>query len=283
MAKQYKCSNYGICPEADKETIFQEMDLEEVDGKYVCPKCGQELEVIEKGGGGKGKLIGIIAAAVVVLGGGAAALLLGGKGDKETTTTPPATEEVTSQPRDVAVTSVQLDQTEITMEEGKAIALVAIVLPEDATHPEVSWSSSDPAVVSVNERGELQLLKKGTATITATADGVSATCPVTVKAPTVSGGNSTTPSYPTVGTFSGPKKNGYPNGQGTLTFTQSRKIDTHDEKGRVADKGDYIIGEWENGHLIQGKWFDAQGNPKGSIVIGKAPNAEADHNLGKVK
>ena len=57
------------------------MDLEEVDGKYVCPKCGQELEVIEKGGGGKGKLIGIIAAAVVVLGGGAAALLLGGKED----------------------------------------------------------------------------------------------------------------------------------------------------------------------------------------------------------
>lgn len=82
MAKQYKCSNYGVCPEADKETLFQETDLEEVDGKYVCPKCGQELEVIEKGGGGKGKLIGIVAAAVVVLGGGATALILGG-GNKE--------------------------------------------------------------------------------------------------------------------------------------------------------------------------------------------------------
>ena len=83
MAKQFKCSNYGICPEADKETIFQEVDLEEVDGKYVCPKCGQELEVIEKGGGaGKGKLIAIIAAAVLILGGGGAALLLGGKKDK---------------------------------------------------------------------------------------------------------------------------------------------------------------------------------------------------------
>ena len=81
MAKQYKCSNYGVCSEADKETIFQETELEEVDGKYVCPKCGQELEVIEKGSG-KGKLIGIIAAAVVVLGGGGAALLLGGKKDK---------------------------------------------------------------------------------------------------------------------------------------------------------------------------------------------------------
>lgn len=81
MAKQYKCSNYGVCPEADKETIFQEVDLEEVDGKYVCPKCGQELELIENTGTGKGKLIGIIAAAAVVLGGGGAALLLGGKKD----------------------------------------------------------------------------------------------------------------------------------------------------------------------------------------------------------
>lgn len=83
MAKQYKCSNYGVCPEADKETIFLETDLEEVDGKYVCPKCGQELELIEKSGGsGKGKLIGIIAAAVVLLGGGGTALLLSGGKDE---------------------------------------------------------------------------------------------------------------------------------------------------------------------------------------------------------
>lgn len=80
MAKQYKCSNYGVCPEADKDTIFVETDLEEVDGKYVCPHCHQELEELKGkgGGGGKGKLIGIIAAAVVVLGGGSA-LLFGGK------------------------------------------------------------------------------------------------------------------------------------------------------------------------------------------------------------
>lgn len=95
MAKQYKCSNYGICPEADKETIFQETDLEEVDGKFVCPKCGQELEVIEKGGGGgKGKLIGIIAAAVVLLGGGGTALLLsGGKDEPAPEPAPVAVEE----------------------------------------------------------------------------------------------------------------------------------------------------------------------------------------------
>lgn len=81
MSKTYKCTNYGICTEAEKETVFQETDLEEVDGKFVCPKCGQELEEIEKKPGVNWKLIAIIAAAVIVLGGGTAALLLGGKGD----------------------------------------------------------------------------------------------------------------------------------------------------------------------------------------------------------
>lgn len=80
MSKTYKCTNYGICTEAEKETVFQETDLEEVDGKFICPKCKQELEEIN-GGGGHGKLIAIIAAAVIVLGGGTAALLLRGKGD----------------------------------------------------------------------------------------------------------------------------------------------------------------------------------------------------------
>lgn len=84
MAKQYKCTNYGVCTEADKDTIFQEADLEEVDGKYICPKCHQELEPLEKGGGkGKGKMIGIIAAAVVVLGGAGAAIALSGGDDKK--------------------------------------------------------------------------------------------------------------------------------------------------------------------------------------------------------
>jgi len=265
MAKQFKCSNYGVCPEADKETIFQETDLEEVDGKYVCPKCGQELEMIEKGDGVKGKLIGIIAAAVVVLGGGGAALLLGGKGDKETTTEETTTEEVTSKPPVVAVTSVQLDQTEITMEEGEAIALVAIVLPEDATHPEVSWSSSDPAVVSVNERGELQLLKKGTATITATADGVSATCPVTVKAKTAS---STTYNLGW-GTYEGPMQSGKPHGMGgEIKVTKAYTIDTKNGASKQVASGDKIVScKFLNGKLVQGYIHHANGQQE-SLYIG---------------
>lgn len=66
MAKTYKCTNYGICTEADKETIFQDTDIEEVDGKFVCPKCGQELEEIEKKPGVNWKIIISILFAIAI-------------------------------------------------------------------------------------------------------------------------------------------------------------------------------------------------------------------------
>ncbi len=68
MSKSYKCTNYGICTEADKGTVFQETVLEEVDGKFVCPKCGQALEEIEKKPGVSRTVICIIAAVLVAAG-----------------------------------------------------------------------------------------------------------------------------------------------------------------------------------------------------------------------
>lgn len=77
--------------------------------------------------------------------------------------------------------------------------------------------------------------------------------------------------------FSGAVRNGYPNGSGTYTFKKARRIDVHDSKAREAKPGDYIIGEWENGHLIQGKWYSADGSLIEVLLIGKAPNPEGDH------
>lgn len=67
MAKTYKCTNYGICTEAEKETIFQESDIEEVDGKFVCPKCGQELEEIKKKPGANWKIIISVLFAIAIV------------------------------------------------------------------------------------------------------------------------------------------------------------------------------------------------------------------------
>lgn len=71
------------------------------------------------------------------------------------------------------------------------------------------------------------------------------------------------------GSWSGTMKNGEPHGNGTLTYSTSHTIDSRDPKGRVAQPGEYIVGEWDNGHLVQGRWFKNDGT-KEAVIIGKA-------------
>jgi len=54
-----------------------------------------------------------------------------------------------------------------------------------------------------------------------------------------------------------------------MDFKSSHVIDSKDPKGRVAEPGDYVIGEWSEGHLVQGVWYGADHKAKGSILIGK--------------
>ena len=79
------------------------------------------------------------------------------------------------------VTGVLLDRSSLSMEVGQSETLVATILPDDATVQSVSWTSSDNTVAKVSSSGEVTALKKGSATITASADGKSATCSVTVR------------------------------------------------------------------------------------------------------
>ncbi|MBO4635021.1 MAG: Ig-like domain-containing protein [Bacteroidales bacterium] len=81
----------------------------------------------------------------------------------------------------IAVTSVTLDQTSLTLEEEQTATLAATVKPDDATDKTVTWSSSDATVAKVDEAGKVTAVKEGTATITAKAGEKSATCEVTVK------------------------------------------------------------------------------------------------------
>lgn len=71
------------------------------------------------------------------------------------------------------------------------------------------------------------------------------------------------------GKWSGSWKNGKPHGNGTMTYTVQHVIDSRDPKGRVAQPNEYIIGEWDNGRLVQGRWFKSDGT-KEVIIIGKA-------------
>ena len=65
-------------------------------------------------------------------------------------------------------------------------------------------------------------------------------------------------------------KGSWPNDvNGRMVFTSSHVIDSKDPKKRMAEAGDYVIGEWSDGHLVQGIWYGADNQVKGSIIIGK--------------
>ncbi|MBQ5327653.1 MAG: Ig-like domain-containing protein [Oscillospiraceae bacterium] len=80
----------------------------------------------------------------------------------------------------VPATSITLNKTELTLEEGGAnYLLTATVEPSDSTDS-VVFTSSDENVATVSKGGNVVSVKPGTATITATAGSVSAECVVTV-------------------------------------------------------------------------------------------------------
>lgn len=56
---------------------------------------------------------------------------------------------------------------------------------------------------------------------------------------------------------------------GMMTYKEEHLIDARDPKRRVAQPGDYVIGEWYEGRLVQGKWYDSTGKVKGSVLIGR--------------
>lgn len=65
-------------------------------------------------------------------------------------------------------------------------------------------------------------------------------------------------------------KGSWPNDvNGRMVFTSSHVIDSKDPKKRVAEAGDYVIGEWADGHLVQGIWYGSDNQVKGSIIIGR--------------
>lgn len=86
---------------------------------------------------------------------------------------------VTVRKRVVAVSSIELNKTELSLVEGEDFTLVATIKPDDATDKTVTWNSSDASIASVAE-GKVKALKEGTTTISAKAGEKTATCSVVV-------------------------------------------------------------------------------------------------------
>lgn len=80
------------------------------------------------------------------------------------------------------VTSITLDKSELFLYTGNSETLTATIEPDNATNKNVTWSSDNEAVATV-DNGKVTAVKEGTATITVTAQdgsGVSTSCSVTV-------------------------------------------------------------------------------------------------------
>lgn len=81
----------------------------------------------------------------------------------------------------IDVTSITLDKTSYSLLEGESFTLRATVKPDDASDKTVTWTSSNEKVLTVYG-GTVKAVSPGTATVTATAGKVSATCEVQVTA-----------------------------------------------------------------------------------------------------
>ena len=84
-------------------------------------------------------------------------------------------------PVPIEVESVSIDLSKNALAINEAIQATAIISPTNADKQEITWSSSDDKIVSVNDNGIITAISEGNATVTATAsNGVLSTMEISV-------------------------------------------------------------------------------------------------------
>ena len=82
----------------------------------------------------------------------------------------------------INVSTIKFYNDDITMLSTDTDKMHLVITPENATEKQISWTSSNPKVATVDQEGKIKAVSKGETTITATApSGVKATGKVTVK------------------------------------------------------------------------------------------------------
>ncbi|MBQ9636671.1 MAG: Ig-like domain-containing protein [Prevotella sp.] len=195
----------------------------------------------------------------------------------------------------VDMQTLDIQEDPLVLRPGGHQQLTVKFTPEDQNET-ISWSSSDESIATVSPKGKVEAIKVGAVSIIAKSDrtGIADTAFVSVEGPAempkeeVADSKSTTTKpasvpaskpapAPKPAASSGSKNLGYATFKGTwpndvngrMVFKTSHVIDSRDPKGRVAEAGDYVIGEWSEGHLVQGIWYGSDNQVKGSVIIGK--------------
>lgn len=100
---------------------------------------------------------------------------------------------------EVEITKLTLSQTTAELKEGEALTLSCTIEPANATNKELTWTSSDKAIATVDASGKVTAVKAGKAIITVASKAnpeIKATCEVTVVAAT---GDTSIDDVPVVG------------------------------------------------------------------------------------
>lgn len=243
MQRKGICKNIGICNHANSHKVVIINDDNE---EFVCPECGEPLEpckdVEETTAPKKNNLpiiIGIVAA-VVIVGGIIAAVCFSG-GESEPTKPEPAAAVVDSDSIAAANTEAELQKER---QRADSLAKVAAEAQQNTAQPQTAPASA-PTAKPQQSTPKTQSSSNGKLRL----------------------------SY---GSYSGDLKNGYPDGMGRLTYSSSRQINRYDSKRRVANAGDYVIGEFVRGFFVQGKHYDSDGNLIETLMIGTPANDSYD-------
>ncbi|WP_242975372.1 Ig-like domain-containing protein, partial [Clostridium acetobutylicum] len=80
---------------------------------------------------------------------------------------------------DTPASSISLSKSTDSLKVGDTDTLSA-TLSNNANSKNITWTSSDSSIVSVDNNGKITALKEGTANVTASSDGKTASCAVTV-------------------------------------------------------------------------------------------------------
>jgi len=85
--------------------------------------------------------------------------------------------------RTIQAITLTAEEPIITLHQGESHVLRALFTPSNATIQSLSWASSDPGTVSVNDQGVITALAPGSAAITASSGSLSAQFSITVEPP----------------------------------------------------------------------------------------------------
>ena len=229
----------GICRNIDGCSLAENKEVQEVDSEnFVCKECGRPLSEFSNKKAGlnpqqkkKIKLIVILIVALLVIAGIVIAI--------------------------VAISSNAAEKEALEQEQAREQARLDSIAKAEADSIEAIRFAEEQARMDSIAELERMLMEQ------ARQDSIEAAKKQKTKnsAPATSGSID-------YGKWSGSWKSGKPNGTGTMRYSKEHLIDSRDPQKRVAQKGDYIIGEFYEGKLIQGVWYDASNTVKGSIIIG---------------